>query len=260
MATASATAVTALLSWIIDPWPARPRAVSRIHIIAFSAVSIRYSVPLAAVAARDRQREAADLADRLGHAVEQVGPVVDQPLAAVLAAGLLVGDEREHQVARRHDARAFEVPGDRDHHPDHVLHVDRAAAPDVAVLDRAGERMHAPVGRLGGHHVEVAVQHQGAALAVGALQSGEHVGPARRAGLDVFGRVADLLELLGHPAGAFGLTFGGLGLAGVGGVEADERADEIDHLGFGCRWGRAHSHLSYHLSRRLGLGPASVIR
>ncbi len=126
--------------------------------------------PFTAVAARHGQREAADLADRLGDAVEQVGPVVDQPFAAVLAAGLLVGDEREHQVARRHDARAFEVPGDRDDHADHVLHVDRAAAPHVAVLDRAGERVHAPVRRLGGHHVEVAVQQQRSAVGVGARE------------------------------------------------------------------------------------------
>ena len=40
-ATAEAIAVTALSSWIIDPWPARPRAVSRIHSRPFSAVSMR---------------------------------------------------------------------------------------------------------------------------------------------------------------------------------------------------------------------------
>ena len=114
---------------------------------------------------------------------------------------------------------------------DHVLHVDRAAAPDVAVLDRAGERVHAPVRRLGGHHVEVAVQQQRAAGRVGAREPGEHVAPARRARLDVFGLVPDLFQLLGHPAGALGLALGGLGLAGVGGVEPDQLADEVDHLG-----------------------------
>ena len=45
---------------------------------------------LAAVAERHGQREAAHLADRLGDTLEQVGPVLDEPLAAVLAAGLLV--------------------------------------------------------------------------------------------------------------------------------------------------------------------------
>ena len=93
-----------------------------------------------AVFAWHGQREPTDLADRLGDAFEQVGPIVDQPVAPVFPAGLLVGHEREHQVPRRHDPRAFEVPGDRDEHAAHVLHVDRAAAPDVAVLDRAGER------------------------------------------------------------------------------------------------------------------------
>ena len=142
---------------------------------------------LAALAARDRQREPADLTDRLGDAFEQVGPVVDQPFAPVLAAGLLVGHEGEHQVARRDDARSFEGAGDRDHHADHVLHVHRAATPDVAVLERTGERMHAPVRRLGGHHIEVPVQHQGAARGVGTRKPGEHVGPAGRSGLDVLG-------------------------------------------------------------------------
>ncbi len=40
-ATAAASAVTALLRLIIDPCPACPRAVSRIHAIPFSAASIR---------------------------------------------------------------------------------------------------------------------------------------------------------------------------------------------------------------------------
>ncbi len=46
---------------------------------------------VAAVLAGHRQRETADLADRLGDAVEEVGAVVDEPVAAELAAGLLVG-------------------------------------------------------------------------------------------------------------------------------------------------------------------------
>ena len=186
--------------------------------------------PLATVAARHGQRESADLADGLGDALEQVGTVVHQPLAAVLAAGFLVGDEREHQVAGRHQPFALEVPRHRDHHADHVLHVDRAAAPHVAVLHRAGERVHAPVGSLGGHHVEVAVNHQRTPIGVGAGQPGEDVSSARRARFDVLGLVADLFESLRHPAGAFGLTLGGLQLARVAGVEANQLADEPDDL------------------------------
>jgi hypothetical protein len=40
-ATASAIAVTALSSWIMEPWPGRPRACSRSQVSPFSAVSIR---------------------------------------------------------------------------------------------------------------------------------------------------------------------------------------------------------------------------
>ena len=41
----------------------------------------------------EREREPADLADRLGDALEQVRVVVDQPVRALAAAGLLVGEE-----------------------------------------------------------------------------------------------------------------------------------------------------------------------
>ena len=52
--------------------------------------------PLAA----DGQREATDLADRLGAALEELGVVVDEEVGALQPAGLLVGEEREHHVAR----------------------------------------------------------------------------------------------------------------------------------------------------------------
>ena len=105
--------------------------------------------------------------------------------------------------------------------------------------------MHAPIRRLGGHDIEVAVQQQGAALGVRALEPREHVAPPWCAGFDVMDRVTDLLQLIGYPAGTDGLALGGFGVTGVGGVEADEGADEVDHLGFGAG-GRRHSHHSYH--------------
>ena len=42
LATASASSVTALSEFSIEPWPARPRAVSRIQAMPFSATWIRY--------------------------------------------------------------------------------------------------------------------------------------------------------------------------------------------------------------------------
>ena len=92
--------------------------------------------------------EAADLADRLGHAVEVVGVLLDHDLRAVVAPGLLVGGERQHDRPLRHRAGAGARPDDREQHRVEVLHVDRAAAPHEAVLDLAGERVDLPV--LGG--------------------------------------------------------------------------------------------------------------
>ena len=60
---------------------------------------------------------------------------------------------------------------------------------------------------------------------------------------------ARLGELLGHPAGALGLPLRGGGVTGVGGVEPDEGADEVDDFVAGCRPTRnwtTHSSLSYH--------------
>ena len=106
--------------------------------------------------------EPAHLADRLRDALEEVGPVVDQPAGTAEAAGLLVGEEGEDQVSPRHDAVALEGPGDGQGHRHHALHVDRAAAPHVAVAHLAGERMDGPLRRVGGHDIEMAVHQQGA--------------------------------------------------------------------------------------------------
>ena len=102
--------------------------------------------------------EAPDLADRLGASLEQLRVVVDQPARAVQAARLLVGQEGEHDVARGFAAAAQAFADDREGHGVHVLHVDGAAAPDVAVVgDLAREGVHRPVGGISGNDVEVTV-------------------------------------------------------------------------------------------------------
>src|SRR5947209_2259495 len=138
------------------------------------------------------------------------------------------------------------MAGQHDHHADHVFHVDRAAAPDVTVFDCAGERVHAPLGRLRGHNVEMPMDQQRTARTIRTLEAGEHVAPPGGAGLQVFDLITDVLELCGHPAGAVGLTLGGVQLAGVGGVELDQRADHVHDVVDGTFGGHRHSPLSYH--------------
>src|SRR5664279_1389614 len=111
----------------------------------------------------ERDGNSADLGDRLGGVGEQLGMVLDQPLRPRGAAGLLVRHERENQVPRRYVAGAFELPGHGDRQGHHVLHVHRAAAPDVPVLYGAGERVDSPLRGVRRHHVDVPVDQQRAA-------------------------------------------------------------------------------------------------
>ena len=129
--------------------------------------------------------------------------------------------------------------------------------------------MHAPLSRLRGHHVEMPVDQQRTARAVRALQAGEHIAPPGCTGLQIFDLVANLLELRGHPVGAFRLAFGGFELAGIGGVELDQPAHHIDDVVDRSLAGHRHSHLSYHWRRhggaahkaagRFGRGPTHPI-
>ena len=170
----------------------------------------------------DRQREAPDLPDGLRAALEQVGPVLDEPLRAERAARLLVRDEPEDEIPRWHHAVAPEPAGHRDHHRVHVLHVDRPAAPHVAVLHRSGERVHRPLRRLGRHHVEVPVHEQGPAFAVRPREPAEDVRPAGRARVEHLHLVPDLGELPRDVLRRLPLPDRAVGLAGVGGVDRDE--------------------------------------
>jgi hypothetical protein len=87
------------------------------------------------------------------------------------------------------------------------------------------------------------MNQQGTPRAVRTRQPDEHIAAARRAGFEVFGLVADLGQLFGDPARALGLALGGLGLAGVGGIESDQPADDLDHV---IARLEGHSHNSYH--------------
>ena len=122
--------------------------------------------------AAEGQAEAADLADRLGDALEQLRVLVHQEAGAPGAAGLLVGGEGEHDVAGRLALLAQALADDRQHHRVHVLHVDRAAAPDAVVGDLAGEGVVLPVFGVGRDDVEVTVDEQGGPGPVLAFDAG----------------------------------------------------------------------------------------
>ena len=149
--------------------------------------------------------------------------VVDQPGAAGGAAGLLVGHRGQLEVAPQRHPEPGQQPDDGHAHGHHVLHVDRAPAPDGAVVDLAGERRVPPAPGLGRDHVDVAVEQQRGRSPVAAGQAGDQVGPAR-------GR-RQHLRLDPGPAQGVGQEGHALGLVAgrVGGVEAQQRPQQLHH-------------------------------
>ena len=141
-------------------------------------------------AAGDRHRHAAALVERAGRA-QPLGPVLGDPARPGSAAGLLVGRAREQdvaaqagdRVARRIEAgRAGlgdEPLDDAELHRDHVLHVDRAAAVDVAVGDVGRERVVGPALRRRRDDVEVRQQEERLAAGPVAAQPGVDRAAAR---------------------------------------------------------------------------------
>ena len=166
-------------------------------------------------------------ADALGAALEQLRVVPHQVVGAEGGAVLLVRGEGQHDVAARAAALAGPGPDDRQHHRVHVLHVDRAAPPDHPVADLTGERVHRPVGGLGGHHVQMAVDQQGVGVRIRPGDAGHHVGAAGSR-LDQPRLDARLGQPLGHVLR--GGPLGAVPAAAVGGVDPDQLRGEADHL------------------------------
>ncbi len=128
----------------------------------------------------DLHRVAAALVDR-EFGVDQVLVVFPDIPGAVGAAGLLVGEGDEDEVARQGNAGFL----DRDERGqlggDLPLHVDGAASPDEVVDEIPGERVALPLVRLNGDHVDMTHQQDGPAGRVLRLQPGDHADAARRA-------------------------------------------------------------------------------
>jgi hypothetical protein len=171
------------------------------------------------------EREGADLAEHV-FCTYQIGVIVDEEQAAVLAAGLLVGHGGEDDVARQLLAAPGDEGQDTGAHRRHVLHVDRAAAPKVAVVDFAGERAVLPPRRVGLDHVDVRVQEQ-RRLLPGAGDARDHARAALLARderrLDL-GRAEEIGERLGG-----GLLVAVVVAAGaaVDGGDADDLRKEL---------------------------------
>ena len=128
-------------------------------------------------------------------------------------------------------AGALPVADHREHHRVEVLHVDRAAAPQVAVAlisPENGWTDHSSASA--GHHVQVAV-HQQRARGDGSAPGNRATTLARPGALSRIVRLeADLGQLRRDVLGGDPLARAGAPVAGVGGVDADQVAAEVDNL------------------------------
>jgi len=131
-------------------------------------------------------------------------------------AGFLIGDAGEDEVALERDALFLEPRDDQRAHDRHVLHVDGAAAPDVAVVDLAAKRRMLPALRLGLDDVEMRGQQERRLLAR-AFEPRDDVLP--------LGRLADQLRRKPASRQQVRQIFGGRRLVAgrVGGVDSNER-------------------------------------
>jgi hypothetical protein len=159
------------------------------------------------------------LPEAVADAGEQRGVPVHEELGAVDAAGLLVGQAAEHDVAGRRGAALEAAQQRADHHRDAPLHVEGAPAPDPAVHQLAGEGRPGPALAGRGHHVHVALHQERRRLP--AAGDPDHqvrpVGGARQqVGLG-----------LGREEAADEAQAGALVSRWVGGIEADQLLEEL---------------------------------
>ena len=166
--------------------------------------------------------------------------VVHQPVPAVRAAGLLVGQEGEHQVARRRAALAAHLahawPAASRRSPScrprrGPTRSRRVTSPENGCTDPLGRRRPAP--RRGGRARAARPARRRPAGVARVCGRRRWSGPGALS--RITGSRPDLGQLGRDVLGGHPLARAGLVVAGVGGVDPDQVAAELDDLGFGSR-------------------------
>ncbi len=184
-------------------------------------------------AARERHREAAELADRVADAFEQLRVLAHQEACAEVAAGLLVAQHAQDQIPGRAPPGGGR-PHERGHHHRHAaLHVERPAAPHEAVVLLAAERIVRPApGRR--NHVDVPL-HQQRRRGTLAGQARDQVGTLGVRGDDP-GLTAEAVEQPAHPLHALALV-----ARRVRRVEAQQLREQLGRAVLERVWGHGRT-------------------
>jgi len=169
----------------------------------------------------DRQPQAAHALVEQVVAPDELGAVLAEPAYAAVRPDLFVHAGDVHDRPGEVGARTRQV-GDGDRLGGHlVLHVGRAAAPDVTVLHDAGERGHRPLALVGRDDVHVPHEDERGARA-GALQPGDEVLALGQFARER-GRYAVRRQVVPEDEGAGGLVAGR-----VRGVDAQDGGEQLE--------------------------------
>ena len=179
------------------------------------------------------EREAADLANRLGHPFEDVRAIADEPLRPVPHASLLVGEEQHDDLAARADAGTAPAAHDGEDHPAHVLHVDSSAAPDEALVDLGSERRVAPVGADRRNHIDMTVQQHRRRGGICARHPQVHPGPRRACRREDLRSPAGLAQHGRAVLGSIQLPHRQRTFAVIARVDPEKALGQFDDVGFG---------------------------
>jgi len=109
--------------------------------------------------------------------------VLDEPVSPQDATSLLVSGEHQGDRTVRNGSSTLTGTNDREQHRVEILHVDGAAAEQIAVDDLCGEWVDLPVSALRGNDIQVSVDEQSGLGRVLVAPSGDHA-RAPRCGLE----------------------------------------------------------------------------
>ena len=163
------------------------------------------------------------LRQRVLGAVEPDSTLIRDPLGAEAAPRFLVRRREKDEVSLERYPRALDGEHGGELEDAGRLHVDRAAAVDVPVLEKTTEGVYGPIALVGVDHVDVVVEHDASERPV-ALEARDEVAPPRRR-LGGFARDAVAVEHLGEEARARRLVPGR-----VGGVDTEVAPQQLDRL------------------------------
>ena len=178
------------------------------------------------VSAQTRQlgARATKLTERVPHALEQLGVLLDHEARAVRSQILLIREHAQQHVARWRLSGLGEPQDRPEHHRHTALHVQRASTPNLALDQLGGERIVTPALAIRRDHVDVTLEQE-RRRDTPTRQPRQQVRPRRILGQDPRLQASSVAEIL-DPPHAPSLVAGRIGR-----VEPDQLSQQLDRIG-----------------------------